>query len=113
MEKLIELLNEFETPKSWVVFKSYDNYDGTFYWVDCDGETEIAWSDSLICSKKFWFIEWLVENEKIDLYRLPIRLEEYYQSTEAVGYITDDETILLMELAIQDEPISFLCSLLK
>lgn len=47
MEKLINLLNEFETPKSWIVFKSYDDYDWTFYWVDCDGETEIAWSDSL------------------------------------------------------------------
>jgi len=105
MEKLVELLNEYETPQSWVVFKSYDNYDGTFYWVDCDGKTEIAWSDSLIISKKFWFIKWLVENEKI-------KWDEKF-------YLEDDEWLfgtyecLLMQLAIQDEPINFLISILK
>ena len=105
MEKLIELLNEYETPRSWVVYKSYDDYDWFFYWVDCDWETEIAWSDSLICSKKFWFIKWLVENEKIEW-------DEKF-------YLEDDDWLfgtyecLLMLLAIQDNPIEFLISILK
>ena len=105
VEKLIELLNEYETPHSWIVFKSYDNYDGTFYWVDCDGEMEIAWSDSLIISKKYWFIQWLVENEKIEW-------DEKF-------YLEDDDWLfgtyecLLMLLAIQDNPIEFLISILK
>lgn len=108
MEKLIELLNEYETPQSWIVFKSYDDYDGTFYWVDCDGETEIAWSDSYICSKKFWFIKWLVENEKIDV-------ERVYNNSD-YPMVKRDEFLyewLLMLLSIQDEPINFLISILK
>ena len=93
MGKLLELLNEYETPQSWVVFKSYDNYDGTFYWVDCDGEIEIAWSDAFICSKKFWFIQRLVENDKIDT---------------IWGYKT-----IIKWLSISDTPIEDLISYLK
>ena len=105
MEKLIELLNEYETPRSWVVYKSYDDYDWFFYWVDCDWETEISWSDSLICSKKFWFIKWLVENEKVDFSNIDFYFlqREQYTKTES----------LLMLLSIQDEPIKFLISILK
>jgi len=101
-QKVLDLLNEYETPRSWVVYKSYDDYDWFFYWVDCDWETEIAWSDSLICSKKFWFIKWLVDNEKVEESR-PIEEERIYTQEE----------LLLMELAIQDNPIEFLISILK
>jgi hypothetical protein len=108
MMKLIELLNEFETPQSWVVFKSYDDYDGTFYWVDIDGETEIAWSDSYICGKRFQWVKWLVENDKIDK-------ENVYNNSD-YPMVKRDEFLyewLLMLLAIQDEPIRFLCEILK
>jgi hypothetical protein len=108
MMKLIELLNEFETPQSWVVFKSYDDYDGTFYWVDIDGETEIAWSDSYICSKRFQWVKWLVENDKIDK-------ENVYNNSD-YPMVKRDEFLyewLLMLLAIQDEPIRFLCEIIK
>jgi len=110
--KLIELLNEYETPRSWVLYKSYDDYDWFFYWVDCDWETEIVWSDSLICSKKFWFIKWLVENEKIDLDAC--EWEKTYNNLTASrdSNYTQYER-LLMALAIQDEPIKFLISILK
>jgi len=113
MEKLIELLNEYETPRSWIVFKSYDDYDWTFYWVDCDWETEIAWSDSYICSKKFWFIEWLVENEKINEEKVK-KEAEYYWTDEYdvyVWYVFYHR--LLMLLSIQDKPIKDLISYLK
>lgn len=122
--KLLKLLNEYETPRSWVVYKSYDDYDWFFYWVDCDWETEIAWSDSLICSKKFWWIQWLVENDKIDIdaYKtvysgdldkrktltMSSGWDEFYQVTEHWAYES-----LLMLLAIQPEPIEFLISILK
>ena len=107
IEKVLSLLNEFETPKSWVVFKSYDDYDGTFYWVDCDGETEIAWSDSMILSKRFQFVEWLVDNDKI---------KDYYEWNEEIDYVREkysEYESLLMLLSINDNPISFLISLLK
>ena len=120
--KLLELLNEYETPRSWIVFKSYDDYDWTFYWVDCDWETEIAWSDSLICSKKFWWIWWLVENDKIDLVKVYENLTNYeieirIRAVKELLENNEEDTIaylkLLMLLAIQDEPIRFLCEILK
>ena len=110
MEKLIELLNEFETPQSWVVFKSYDDYDGTFYWVDIDGETEIAWSDSMILSKRFQWVKWLVENDKIDWKR-------FYEKNILKWFITitkeEKADSIIMNLSISDTPIDLLCSILK
>jgi len=102
MEKLISLLNEYETPQSWVVFKSYDNYDGTFYGVDCDGKMEIAWSDSLITSKKFWFIKWLVENK-----------ESYFEEADYNWHHFDWKNYedLIMLLSVIDNPIEFLSTL--
>ena len=128
--KLIELLNEYETPRSWVVYKSYDDYDWFFYWVDCDWETEIAWSDSLICSKKFWWIWWLVENDKIDFDKCWLDVRHYLSYNKrydkwivmAKNYDYDTFVVeefyppyeqLLMLLSIQDNPIEFLISVLK
>ena len=117
MEKLIELLNEYETPRSWVVYKSYDDYDWFFYWVDIDGETEIAWSDSLICSKKFWWIEWLVENDKIDFEEYADEWRDSNINNNADFFQLykhyDMYECVLMILAISDEPIEFLISILK
>lgn len=113
--KLIELLNEFETPHSWIVFKSYDDYDGTFYWVDCDGETEIAWSDSYILSKRFQFVEWLVYNDKIDFDKSEFEDEEEYYFWEQwmIRYTSKRYRHLLMLLSISDNPIDFLISILR
>lgn len=117
MEKLLSLLNEFETPQSWIVFKSYDDYDWTFYWVDCDLETEIALSDSFVCGKRFQWIKWLVENEKIErekFWNSETKSSKY--SDFELSYDTPREdyiNILLMELAIQDEPIQFLIWMLR
>ena len=108
MQKLIWLLNEFETTQIWIVFKSYDDYDGTFYWVDIDGETEIAWSDSYICGKRFQWIKWLVENDKIDLEN-----EELISLMSELWERRNPVKCLLMLLSIQDEPINFLVSILK
>jgi hypothetical protein len=123
MEKLIELLNEYETPRSWIVFKSYDDYDWTFYWVDCDWETEVAWSDSYICGKRFWWVEWLVENDKVDIKKLIIKgeMRSWWDFENKKG---DEEVweevwnkyyseLTLMLLAISDTPIEDLISYLK
>lgn len=118
IEKLIKLLNEYETPRSWVVYKSYDDYDWFFYWVDCDWETEIAWSDSLICSKKFWRIWRLIENKKLKSYRAYRDfISQNYVEFENWAVIPSVNWQLydsvLCWLAIQDEPIRFLCEILK
>jgi hypothetical protein len=65
-----------------------------YYWWgdDCDYE-------AYLISKKYWFIKWLVENEKIDENKIFNDCWLYYS--------------VLMKLAIQDEPIKFLISILK
>ena len=113
MEKLINLLNEFETPQSWVVFKSYDDYDGTFYWVDIDGETEIAWSDSMILSKRFQWVKWLVENDKIDRTDIPTWFDYEYQWRKDIYCVSYEVNILTMRLSISDTPIEDLISYLR
>ena len=95
--KLIELLNE---------------YDGKNHFWDYDEEYltseefyEENW-DLEIISKKFWFIKWLVENDKIDKGEIPQIDGSYYN-------LYDDCDNLLMNLSIQDEPIRFLCEIIK
>ena len=91
--KLLKLLNEYEKESNL--------------------KSEIFWekSEFIVISKKFWFIKWLVENEKIDFSR------EWEYSTKSIEefdwLLRDDSDWLIMLLAIQDEPIRFLCEILK
>ena len=107
MEKLIELLNEYEWQDSW----SYDEKLNRPY---------IWWGDDLdyecyIISKKYWFIKWLVENDKIEIcpiskdYRIQIDLFGDWATYWELWW----EYRILMLLSIQDNPIGFLCSILK
>jgi len=68
-------------------------------------EKSYIWVGKLI-SKKFWFIKWLVENEKIDLDKLEKKVLKE-------NLIRKFDEWLLMLLSIQDEPIEFLVSILK
>ena len=95
--KLIELLNEYgnEICNHWGDYQTdMDFTDRDTYWY---------------LSKKFGFIEWLVENDKIDFeWKLnTLRFESLVDQT------LDSYLALLMLLAIQDEPIRFLCEILK
>jgi hypothetical protein len=121
MEKLIELLNKFEremfpeeheyikfpdwTDDDWWCW--YYEEDPTFWeqeWFNYTSRGDKRNSELnqlLIISKEFGFIKWLVENEKIDLDRIP--------AIEDNGATN----IVLMLLSIQDEPIRFLCEILK
>ena len=131
MEKLIELLNEYEIEKEkseWVNVDAYVEfrwdynhnrlvrYDETDHW-EWDNlywDTAVAY----LISKSFWFIKWLVENDKIE--RPEIRSQGYTKPT--YWYTTEPYTTcksielantILMILAIKDEPINFLISILK
>ena len=98
MEKLDELLKEFQLEKwEWVRLAWPD--------VDVSEKEELALEATLI-SKKYWFIKWLVENEKIEENSDLITL-----ASELWCAFSSD--VLLMYLAIQDEPIEFLASILK
>lgn len=107
MEKLIELLTEYndnkEWAKIWFITTIHVNWVPTPYEL---GKLELLrWEDKII-SKQYWFIKWLVENDKIN------KRKEYEDvKFWFVGY--SDYECLLMLLAIQDEPIEFLVSILK
>ena len=100
MEKLIELLNEYDGKNHWWDYDEEYLTSDEFYGENWDLE---------IISKKFWFIKWLVESEKIDLeWKL-----NALRFNSLVDQTLDSYYALLMLLSIQDEPISFLISILK
>ena len=109
MEKLIELLNKHRREKvnkqSWITEWHYNAFTFSL--------DNISWQQAelLVISKQYWFIEWLVENNKIYEEKIPDKFKGYYYETRE--YVFDKASILLMELAIKDNPIEFLVSILK
>lgn len=120
MEKLIELLNEFE--KESVVHR-YERYwedvllcryvkDNFEYYTD-----EAA---TIAISKYYWFIERLVQNNKIDKKKIRSPIIHYKVEEDRDGGIhyydldfADVKKSLLMSLAISKDPIEDLISYLK
>ena len=103
MMKLIELLNEYD---SWW---DYDDYYWTYqYWQDSDAYHLCKYQ---LVSKEYWFIKWLVENDKIDTESY-CRITSIERKWEKDVY-RDEVDSLLMLLAIQDELIDLLCSIVK
>ena len=122
--KLIELLNEYE--KSWLNEFELEKYEEWWYckwnWRIFRGNWENGneLTPYELCSKQYWFIKWLVENDKIDTEK--IENSEYYlidwfyyneRKKFWIEWLDDVEKILLMLLSISDTPIEFLISLLK
>lgn len=99
MDKLIELLNEYDD-NNWEVTDYWALFNRMNEWIS---ETE----DLQIISKKYWFIKWLVDNDKIDFIKLDDNPDWYDINTER-EYLD-----LVALLSIQDEPTSFLISILK
>ena len=114
MEKLIELLNEYvEETDFW------DNLDEYNEAEILDEETlEVNWKYhdiEYLYTKKFWFIKWLVENDKINRDEIiinsdfmPIAFDRKWEK-----YEWSEEKQLLMLLSISDTPIEDLISYLK
>lgn len=113
MDKLLELLNEFEKEKkSWYTWNNIDSYDNCVYWVDCDWETEITMYSDLY-SKQYWFIKWLVDNDKIDLKEFHKLCWIINQDSEYWNWTPQDYEQVIMYLSISDYPIEDLVSILK
>jgi hypothetical protein len=107
MEKLIPLLNERHNLE-WVLWSSKVYWDYLF--VKWDKENKF-YEENLI-SKKFWFIKWLVENDKIDRSKV---LEEIWSCIK-ISWLWPHYSFysaLLMILAVSDTPIEDLISYLK
>lgn len=121
MEKLIELLNEYENRDDdqqieWRIWE-WDKWEnGKVRWIVND--VYMWWvSELVVCSAYYWFIEWLVENDKIETNKLK---KIWYEKTiywydwqyrEIVEY-SDYESLLMM-LSISNTPIADLVSYLK
>lgn len=111
MEKLLNLLQEFYWEN-----RKFSNDDWLLTMTNWVENLSGAYAQTYIISLKGGFIKWLVENDKIrDLDKL-----EYVYWIEMVRHWTEELYTayslyenLLMLLAIQDEPIDFLCSILK
>ena len=97
MEKLIEYYNEYNQKKN---LKEY--YD---YIKDIELPEKF---DSLTFLKDF--CKWLVKNDKIDLEKLDT--PEYIDLWDDFMKLSDSD-YLIMILSIQDNPIEYLCSILK
>lgn len=131
MEKLLELLNEYEKEIKKSKFYEWEKWiigaTNLFRRDTRDEEWSHIYSDTAdtyVISKKYGFIKWLVENDKIDTdaYKtvysgdldkrktltMSSGWDEFYQVTEHWVYES-----LLMLISISDTPIDLLCSLLK
>ena len=113
MEKLIELLNEYEKDKiknsEWLDVMYIWKYEWTLhYYNNYKDENIFDNVRFLIISKEYWFIDWLVKNDKI----------EWSEKTAFVTFLereinADKSDALVSLLAVQDNPIEYLCSILK
>ena len=119
MEKLIELLNEFEKTTfeedtNWVYeWEEWEYYEPNNRIIKGNWENEEILTQYELCSKQFWFIKWLVENEKIDSWtRNPLFITELVGEQEKqIPYSFYEE--MLIRLSLSDTPIEDLISYLK
>ena len=128
MNKLLKLINEYE--EEWIIFDEVDDEECFVDIHPCTLWTEYNWHlwfnnankvqfdkwmfDRVAISKEYGFIKWLVDNDKIDLRKLRKPKREFWNYMEILllNKSTRDSGLLML-LAIQDEPIEFLISVLK
>lgn len=124
MEKLRELLNEFEP----YIQKDWEHRDNLWYCVICWESaifTKEIWIQKII-SKEYKFINWLVKENKIDLDKL-IDNTLFTMLTHCIWLGCEWKTVrewesalkaiwtdsLIAYLSIQEKPIEFLITILK
>ena len=120
LDKLIELLTEHCRKHYW--FKDYDDIEidtdsVNFYLYHNWKRLFNIWVEKVIY-KDFWFIKWLVDNDKIDFRKvIEKEIEIWFKLMRIKDYPKkikeEDIEEVLMLLSIQDNPIEFLVSILK
>jgi len=126
MNKLIELLNQYEREKEWLP----EDFEDYVIW-NVEWDDIIQWSTDpdarwyfkyYIISKDYEFIKRLVDNDKIDIVKWikyglkdgrDIENYKYDKNKSRKNRVRYWTEYLLMTLSIQNEPIAFLCSILK
>ena len=114
MEKLLELLREYST----LIWERTGEYWNPIRWWN---EKYLTYPIEImrIKSKEYWFIERLVKNEKIKwrdktelYYNISCYDWDWWEYELIWPDFTDTEHIIMI-LSIQDNPIEYLCSILK
>lgn len=104
MEKLIELLNEYKKIKGYDWDTKIINYNkNTLSFTN--GYSLLDYE--IVIWKRYGFIKWLVDNDKIDL-----KKANNIDNWPLFDYYSDDDA-LIMALSINNEPLKFLESILK
>lgn len=112
MEKLIELLYEYNKiaeNKLWLITSVKELWEEIWF----DKGKEIEKYQTYIISKSYGFIKWLVDNDKINWWRIENNQDyaEYLWSSLPIEEYGVE--ILLMLLAIADDPINYLCCIIR
>lgn len=113
MEKLIELLNEYENQLDlkWCTRSEQPNFIWHIKAVSEYSDNILYNADLAVTSKRYWFIRWLVDNDKIDF---SWGWEYCTKSIEDFDWLLrDNEDWLIMILSISDTPIDDLISYLR
>lgn len=136
MEKLLNLINEYGKTSNCWPFEDYriepaTDYNSSYLVLQRDDNWEWDWKDWFLdiprlISKDYWFIDWLVKNDKIEREKTNIEKSDDKRYDEwivlASNYDNDTYVVekyysyteqLLMILSIQDNQIEYLCSILK
>ena len=112
MEKLKQLLNEYYPLDGWE--KEYYIKDSEIYvrdYGDCFFINHGSFTLNVI-SKRFWFIEWLVDQNKIEFDRARDRSDSPLLYAGWWEFYSDSE-VIIATLSVEDNPIEFLVSILK
>lgn len=117
MEKLIELLNEYEEDKiknsKWLDVLYIWGYEWTLhYYNNYKDENVFDNVRFLIISKEYWFIKRLVDNNKIDFYNILKENWTFRKEFYAIENKKEYERLIML-LSIEDEPIEFLIDNIK
>lgn len=122
MDKLIDLLNKYEEEICywfWYTDYQYFKHNGRIQARDIDWEIlDEDVIESMIISKKYEFIAWIVENKlfrpyqsfKDFMYQSRIEFDNWLQIVSVNGQLYDS---ILCWLALSDKPIETLLSILK
>ena len=119
MKKLLQLLNEYQTVKenwykwdwNWWQLFDYDDEKKPMLIYEYNGfSTAEEDAVAIMISKAYWFIEWLMNNSKIDTKWFHINIRTNLFNAWDLEF-TESE-IIMMLLSIQDEPLQFLKDIL-
>lgn len=114
INKLIELLNEYD---DWMVSWYEEYFPTEWLFVTNAGQW---FREEFILGKRYWFIEWLVKNDKINFRKADADISKdivLWREPDFADFMVyrrfADEEKVLMLLSISDNPISDLVSYLK